>query len=569
MRVNFVYAPDPFHSAHQNFGNKYMPIWAFVLASHIDEDAGFELDLFDTRISGVEEISAADVFLMSGMNQDYGHMTEVARTLKTRYPSAVFVLGGPICWSFDKAGRLGALDLFDHLVVGDGEDVIGGLLTRIAADDCPPKITHVPERFDLAKARPMHAGLMRKYVEHYYGAVVEVSRGCPFLCEFCDIRIMKDNNRAHNKPPEQIVADVDRLSRLGVSVFMFACDNFIGDQLWAHAVVDALVAWRQRTGFRPSIFTWLTINLYKDEELMVRMRHAGFDMLFIGVESYDANSLLETAKVQNRTKESLPEILRRIQAYGFVVTPGLIFGFDSDSPRLFEVAIEGLERSALLIGNPSLLIALPGTPLYRRMKLAGRLRDADQHIGRFKFESNIRYLLPRETLVNGYIDFVQRVSNGAHQYRRFETYYDNLDGGRYVPLEGRGYGNLLEYVRSMLRNRVALGHFLRRIRAFAADPRNLYYAAKGLALVVRRRRRVRGGLRIFVIWMYGWTNFALQHSGARSEDFDVESVEGPIEPRHVLPEGYADETGEDIPLGKTRAQRRNTITQLRRIVAQL
>jgi hypothetical protein len=81
VRVNFVYAPDPFHSAHQNFGNKYMPIWAFVLASHIDEDAGFELDLFDTRISGVEEISAADVFLMSGMNQDYGHMTEVARTL--------------------------------------------------------------------------------------------------------------------------------------------------------------------------------------------------------------------------------------------------------------------------------------------------------------------------------------------------------------------------------------------------------------------------------------------------------------------------------------------------------
>jgi hypothetical protein len=125
----------------------------------------------------------------------------------------------------------------------------------------------------------------------------------------------------------------------------------------------------------------------------------------------------------------------------------------------------------------------------------------------------------------------------------------------YVPLEGRGYGNLLGYVRSMLRYRVALGHFLRRIRAFAADPRNLYYAAKGLALVVRRRRRVRGGLRIFVIWMYGWTNFALQHSGARSEDFDVESVEGPIEPRHVLPEGYADETGEDIPLGKTRAQR--------------
>jgi radical SAM superfamily enzyme YgiQ (UPF0313 family) len=569
VRVNFVYAPDPFHSAHQNFGNKYMPIWAFILASHIDEQAGFELDLFDTRISRVEEITAADVFLMSGMNQDYGHMTEVARALRARYPAAVLVVGGPICWSFDKADNLAALDLFDHVVVGDGEDVVGGLLERIAAGQRPPRIIQVPERFDLAKARPMHAGLMRKYVQHYYGAVVEVSRGCPFLCEFCDIRIMKDNNRAHNKPPEQIVADVDQLSRFGVSVFMFACDNFIGDLPWAHAVVDALLDWRRRTGFRPSIFTWLTINLYKDEALMVKMRRAGFDMLFIGVESFDQNSLLETAKVQNRTREDLPEILRRIQAYGFVVTPGLIFGFDSDSPRLFEVAIDGLERSALLTGNPSLLIGLPGTPLYRRMKLAGRLRDTDQHIGRFKFESNIRYLLPRETLVSGYIDFVRRVSNGAHQYRRFAAYYDNLQAGHYVPLEGRGYGNLLEYVRSMLRNRVARGHFLRRIRAFAADPRNLYHAAKGLALVARRSRQVRGGLRILVIWLYGWTNFVLQHAGIRPEDFDVESIAGPIEPRHVLPEGYTDETGEDIPLAKTRAQRRNTVSQLRRIVAEL
>jgi hypothetical protein len=167
------------------------------------------------------------------------------------------------------------------------------------------------------------------------------------------------------------------------------------------------------------------------------------------------------------------------------------------------------------------------------------------------------------------MDFERRVTDGRHQYRRFRAYYDNLDSGRYIPLEGRGYGNLAEYFRSMLRNRVALAHFLRRMRAFATSPRNLYYALRGLALVVRRRRRVADGLRIFLIWMYGWTNFAQQHGRLRPEDFDIESVAGPIEPRHVLPDGYADEDGEDIPLGKTRAQRRNTMLQLRRMVAQL
>jgi radical SAM superfamily enzyme YgiQ (UPF0313 family) len=569
-RVNFVYAPDPFHSAHQNFGNQYMPIWAFVLASHVDERAGFALDLFDTRIVGPESITSADVFVFSGMNQDYRYMTEVAAELRARNPDAVFLVGGPICWSYDKAGTLDRLAMFDHAVVGDGEDVIGRLLEAIASGQRLPKVIRVSERFDLARSRPMHSGLMRKYVGHYYGGVVEVSRGCPFLCEFCDIRIMKDNNRAHNKAPDKIVADVDALSQLGVDIFMFACDNFIGDSTWAHAVVDGLLEWKGRSGKRPSIFTWLTINLYKDEALMAKMRRAGFDMLFIGVESFDANSLLETAKVQNRTKEDLPEILRRIQAYGFVVTPGLIFGFDSDSPALFDVAIAGLERSCLLTSNPSLLIALPGTPLYRRMSLAGRLREGDQHIGRFKFQSNMRYLLPRDLLVNGYIDFVRRVSDGRHQYRRFRSYVDNLlQGDRYIPLPSGGYGNLAEYLRSMLRNPVARRHFLRRLGAFAADPRNVLHAFRGLALVLRRRRHVPDGMRLFLIWMYGWTNFVVQHWRIRPEDFDVESAPRPLRPEQVLPPTYETDVAEDIPPAKTRAQLRNTVLQLRRVAAQL
>ena len=50
----------------------------------------------------------------------------------------------------------------------------------------------------------------------YYGAVIEVSRGCPFLCEFCDIRIMKDNNRPHNKNIKVIIDQLDYLSGLGI-----------------------------------------------------------------------------------------------------------------------------------------------------------------------------------------------------------------------------------------------------------------------------------------------------------------------------------------------------------------
>ena len=107
---------------------------------------------------------------------------------------------------------------------------------------------------------------------------------------------------------------------------------------------------------------------------MVKMRKCGFDMLFIGIESFSKNSLLETAKVQN-TATDMVSVVREIQSYGFIVVAGLIFGFDSDTDASFQVTLDGLRDSALLSGDPSLLTALPGTPLYRRMKLSGRLRD--------------------------------------------------------------------------------------------------------------------------------------------------------------------------------------------------
>lgn len=568
-RVNFIHAPDPLFSDYQNFGNKYMPIWALILASHIPEDQGYELDLFDTRIAPVEEISDADIFLMSGLNQDHGHLCEVREKLAARFPDAVFVIGGPISWSFDKSETLSKLDAFDYVVIGDGETVIAGILEDLRTGAELERVIRVPQRFEVQEALPMHRRLLEKYVDHYYGATVEVARGCPFLCEFCDIRILQDNNRAHNKPPELIVEEMDTLAKLGASEFMFACDNFIGDLRWAHETVDQLLAWIERTGHRPSIMTWLTINLYKDSALMEKMRRAGFDVLFIGVESFDQNSLLETAKVQNLTEIEMPEILRRIQSYGFIVTPGLIFGFDSDSPELYETTVQGLEESCLLTANPSLLIALPGTPLYRRMKMAGRLRDSEQHIGRFKFQSNVRYLLPKEVLVGGYIKFVRKVSHGRHQYGRLEKYFDNLEGGNFIPLAGSGYGNLLEYFRSMLRNRVALANFARRMLYFSSNPLNLYYTLKGLALVARRRKMVPGGRKLFLLWLYGWTNFVMQHRRISLDDFDIECVEGTVTQEHILPEGYAADIVEDIPANKTRAQLRNTVAQLERLVSRV
>ena len=87
----------------------------------------------------------------------------------------------------------------------------------------PDPIIRALQRFPIGDARPFYKPMVENTIKRYYGAVLEVSRGCPFLCEFCDIRIMADNNRPHNKDPDLIVRELDTLSRLGVKQVLFAC----------------------------------------------------------------------------------------------------------------------------------------------------------------------------------------------------------------------------------------------------------------------------------------------------------------------------------------------------------
>ena len=393
---------------------------------------------------------------------------------------------------------------------------------------------------------------------------MEVSRGCPFLCEFCDIRILKDNNRSHNKSIDLIVKELDHLSNLGVKQVLLACDNFIGDPRWAETLVEQILDWQIKTGHQPSLYTWLTINLYKHKSLMVKMRKAGFDMLFIGVESFSQNSLLETAKVQN-TAPNITDVIKQIQSYGFIVVAGLIFGFDSDTEDCFEKTLEGLLKSALLSGDPSLLTALPGTPLYRRMKLSGRLRNVRFGLGGFKYQTNIRYLLSAEQIFRGYQKFVEKYTDGKYQYKRLKAYFELLESGNFIPLNGSGFGNLVLFFKMVMKNFSAIHQMYVRFSRFLKSPSNLYYLILGFFFVLQRRN-ISGRFGYFQFWLFAWTNAIFKYQKLSRNDFDIESVGPNFDLKQIIPKDYANTANEDIPEQKIKAQLRSTITQLKSVV---
>src|SRR5579859_2637287 len=168
----------------------------------------------------------------------------------------------------------------------------------------------------------------------YTTATIQFSRGCPYMCEFCDIIVMFGRKPRH-KNLEQIGRELDILRKQGVRKIFFVDDNLIGNPKLAKSLLRFLIDYQQRHRYSFSFGTEASLNLAQDEELMELFRAAHFRWAFIGIESPDEASLRETRKIQNVREDPLTAV-KRIHAHGIEVLAGFIVGFDNDTLAIFD-----------------------------------------------------------------------------------------------------------------------------------------------------------------------------------------------------------------------------------------
>ncbi len=215
-----------------------------------------------------------------------------------------------------------------------------------------------PPRLDLLKGKYAHG-------------IVQCTRGCPFNCEFCDIIVMY-GRKMRMKPIEGVLQEIEAWQARGVPQVFFADDNFIGNRAYAKELLRALAGWNKRQRQAMSFYTQASIDMVRDEELLELMRDANFVSVFIGIETPRKSSLAETKKTQNE-KLDMVEAIHKIQSYNLFISAGMIVGFDNDDASIFDDQYEFLQRAGIPIAMVSALMAVPKTPLYKRLKAAGRL----------------------------------------------------------------------------------------------------------------------------------------------------------------------------------------------------
>lgn len=194
-------------------------------------------------------------------------------------------------------------------------------------------------------------------------ALVESGRGCRFSCDFCSIRTFF--NKAYNRRPiEEIISEIKSLNK---KFILFVDDNIISDFPSAKKFFKALV---------PLKIHWVsqaTITIAYDEEMLDLLSKSGCVGLLIGFESLNKENLKQMNKLWNIKKIDYDSALKKIHSYGINVFASFIFGYDYDTKKDFEQALEFVTRNKVFIAGFNHLTPYPGTPLYERLKKEDRL----------------------------------------------------------------------------------------------------------------------------------------------------------------------------------------------------
>lgn len=394
------------------------PLGLITIAALIPEKYNLRLIDMNTGPLIEKDILWADaVFISAMIIQKESFIKAVSACKRLHVP---VVAGGPYPTS-----SYNEIQDVDHFVLGEVEDTL-----KIFLDDyengCAKKIYLPGRRPDLSNSAIPRFDLLD--MKAYSSMSIQYSRGCPFKCEFCDIW-KSYGNTPRLKPANNIILELDSIYDLGWQGPVFIVDdNFIGNKKRVKGeLLPILIEWQKKHGHVFRFFTEASINLADDAKLMEQMKNAGFNEVFIGIETPSRESLKETGKFHN-LKSDLHEAVLKIQQHGMEVMAGFIVGFDSDKEDIFDRQISFVQKAGIPKAMVGLLIALPNTSLFSRLKQEGRIICESIGNNTHGMSTNFATKMDIIKLKEGYKKVLDNIydSNLKNYFARCSMLLDNL-----------------------------------------------------------------------------------------------------------------------------------------------
>lgn len=313
--------------------------------------AGIDRCLYDERIEKIPYDAPADLVALTVDVFTAKRSYQIASRYRQR--GIPVVMGGfhpTLCP--EEAGRYA-----DSIVIGDAEDtwpqVIADAekktLLRRYVSAYPPFGQREPDRsiFHGKSYAPVH--------------LVEFNRGCRFSCDFCSIRAMY-KGKIRRQALQDVLRDIDKSGRRHLS---FTDDNLHADisslKDLLHELIQRNIRWSCQ----------ISSDIVEHLEIVSLMARSGCVSALIGFESLDRNNLKQMRK--SWMEADYKRIIHVFNDNGIMVYGTFILGYDYDTPDVFKRTLNFALENRLFLANFNPLFPTPGTPLYSRLQLEGRL----------------------------------------------------------------------------------------------------------------------------------------------------------------------------------------------------
>ncbi len=347
------------------------PLSLITVAALLPQNWDFRLVDCNANDLTEDDWEWAEIVMISGMIVQKESMTDLIKAGKRR--NKLVAVGGPYYTSVpDDASNAGA----DFLVLGEGEITIPPFVEAIRRGETSGVFDANDEKADMTQSPVPRYDLLK--FSNYSEMSLQFSRGCPFLCEFCDIIILY-GRKPRTKTPDQVIEELQTLHDLGWNRSVFLVDdNFIGNKPKVKPLLEAIVKWQQKYDYPFPLTTEASVNLAEDPELLELMRQSYFCAVFLGIETPDVDSLVLTKKTQN-LRQSLTDQVKAINRAGIRVMGGFIIGFDGEKAGAGQRIADFIDESGIPHAMLNMLQALPETHLMDRLKKEGRMIPETDH----------------------------------------------------------------------------------------------------------------------------------------------------------------------------------------------
>jgi radical SAM superfamily enzyme YgiQ (UPF0313 family) len=392
------------------------PLGLITVAAMLPKE--WEKKLIDLNVAHLEDkqILWADYVFLSGMNIQIKSFREVIRRCNTL--GVKIVAGGPLATT-QHEDFIGV----DHFVLNEAE----ATLTPFLEDLAKGKLKHIysSEEFPDVTISPTPLWELLD-MKKYASMGMQYSRGCPYDCEFCSITML-NGRKPRTKSVHQFLTELDTLYQLGwrepVSI---VDDNFIGNKKKLKSeILPAVIEWSKKHKYPFKFITEVSINLSDDEELMNMMIDAGFNSIFIGIETPNSESLEECGKSVN-LRRNLELSIKKLQKMGFIVSAGFIVGFDSDHPKVFDEQINFIQKTGIVTAMVGLLNAPIGTKLFKRLNEEKRMLTnftGNNMDGSINFVPKMNYA----ELMAGYTNIIKTIYSQKDYYHRLKKFLHHYE----------------------------------------------------------------------------------------------------------------------------------------------